>query len=193
MFYINIPECSRQILLTKNAIKQRGFGSVTGPQCIPTLLSSASLLRSLTTKPTGVRLWCLLLSVRDQYFKRPIKEEIELGIDWSAVKSTKHNYQKALKELNRIHILKMLKWMSLGHNESWFSSLQTPPPPCTPTTTTFWSQHYAPCMQAGSVVKAFNAFWVVYGPLENWRLCFNTTAIRCDWALFAFIGNALYV
>lgn len=36
---------------------------------------------SLTHQLARVRLWCLLLSVRDQYFKRPIKEEIELGID----------------------------------------------------------------------------------------------------------------
>lgn len=33
-----------------------------------------------------LRLWCLLLSVRDQYLKEAIKEEIEVGIDSSAVK-----------------------------------------------------------------------------------------------------------
>lgn len=34
-------------------------------------------------------------------------------------KSTKHNYHKALKLPNRTHILKMLKWMSPSHNESF--------------------------------------------------------------------------
>lgn len=41
-------------------------------------------------------------------------------------KSTKHNYQNALKLPNRIHILKMLKWMSPSNNENWSCS---PPPP----------------------------------------------------------------
>lgn len=45
-------------------------------------------------------------------------------------KSTKHNYQKALKLPNRIHILKMLKWMSPIHNESGF---------CSSATSFFWS------------------------------------------------------
>lgn len=41
-------------------------------------------------------------------------------------KRTKHNYQKALKLPNRIHILKILKWMSPNHNESWGCSCLTP-------------------------------------------------------------------
>lgn len=53
-------------------------------------------------------------------------------------KSTKHNYQKALKLPNRKHILKMLKWMSHSHNESWYWS----PIPTRPTAV-FWSQHSA--------------------------------------------------
>lgn len=58
----------------------------------------------------GARLWCLLLSVRDQYFKRPIKEgKIELGIDRSAVKVQSTIIKKHLKGLNRIHILKKKK------------------------------------------------------------------------------------
>lgn len=52
----------------------------------------------------------MLLSVRDQYFKRPIKEEkIELGIDRSAVKVQSTIIKKHLKGLNRIHILKKKK------------------------------------------------------------------------------------
>lgn len=59
-------------------IKERGAGGSP--------VYSPRTARSHTHWLTRVRLWCLLLSVRDQYFKRPIKEEIELGIDWSAVK-----------------------------------------------------------------------------------------------------------
>lgn len=49
-------------------------------------------------------------------------------------KSTKHNYQKALKLPNRIHILKMLKWTSPIHNESCF---------CSSATSFFWSRRSA--------------------------------------------------
>lgn len=92
------------------------------PWCIPScsthnsltfLSSSASLSLPLSSSSSperflgGARLWCLLLSVRDQYFKRPIKEgKIELGIDLSAVKVQSTIIKKHLKGLNRIHILK---------------------------------------------------------------------------------------
>lgn len=49
-------------------------------------------------------------------------------------KSTKHNYQKALKLPNRIHILKMLKWTSPIHNENCF---------CSSATSFFWSRRSA--------------------------------------------------
>lgn len=64
------------------------------PRCI--ILRTAD---SLHHHLTSVRLWCLLLSVRDQYFKRPIKEEIELGIDRSAVKVQSTIIKKHLNSL----------------------------------------------------------------------------------------------
>lgn len=104
------------------AIKQRGDlrGEMKRPWCIPscsthnsfTFLSfSLSLSFYSSFSPErflgGARLWCLLLSVRDQYFKRPIKEgKIELGIDLSAIKVQSTIIKKHLKGLNRIHILK---------------------------------------------------------------------------------------
>ena len=69
-------QSSKQILLTNKGNKtERGCRGDSSPVYSPRTTCS------LTRQPTRVRLWCLLLSVRDQYFKRPIKEEIELGID----------------------------------------------------------------------------------------------------------------
>lgn len=62
------------MLLTNKGNKRAVGGG--DPQCIIPCTA-----HSLHHQLTSVRLWCLLLSVRDQYFKRPIKEEIELGID----------------------------------------------------------------------------------------------------------------
>lgn len=67
---------SKFCLLTNKGNKtEGGWGGDRSP------VYSLRTARSLTHQLTRVRLWCLLLSVRDQYFKRPIKEEIELGID----------------------------------------------------------------------------------------------------------------
>lgn len=64
------------MLLTNKSNKKNWGGGLAGPLCI--LRRTAN---SLHHQFTSVRLWCLLLSVTDQYFKCPIKEEIELGID----------------------------------------------------------------------------------------------------------------
>lgn len=123
----------KQILLTvkRNKAKRRSerwdetslvhsFLQCTPFSHFPLLLSpSRSLSFSFSAEHFlgGVRLWCLLLSVRDQYFKRPIKEEkIELGIDRSAVKVQSTIIKKHLKGLNRIHILKkkIPDWMSVS-------------------------------------------------------------------------------
>lgn len=60
-------------------------------------------------------------------------------------KSTKHNYQKALKLPNRIHILKMLKWMFRSHNESRFSSSI----PTSPTVSLITTQCPSACSHCG--------------------------------------------
>lgn len=54
---------------------------------------------SLHHQLISVRLWCLLLSVKDQYSKHPIKKKIELGIDRSAVKVQSTIIKKHLTSL----------------------------------------------------------------------------------------------
>lgn len=80
------------MLLTNKGNKTEVGGG--DPRCI-----IPRTAHSLHHQLTSVRLWCLLLSVRDQYFKRPIKEEIELGIDRSAVKVQSAIIKKHLNSL----------------------------------------------------------------------------------------------
>ena len=97
------PRAVSKFCWQKNAIKQKREGwrsdwsLVHPPSPHPPSPHPPLTLRahSLTPGHGGVRLWCLLLSVWDQYFKRPIKEEIELGIDWSAVKKYKAQLSKS--------------------------------------------------------------------------------------------------
>lgn len=81
-------------MLLTNKGNNGGGGGRASPRCIPPRTA-----HSLHHQLTGVRLWCLLLSVRDQYFKRPIKEEIGLGIDRSAVKVQSTIIKKHLNSL----------------------------------------------------------------------------------------------
>lgn len=82
------------MLLTNKGNNGGGGGGARVPGVFPPRTA-----HSLHHQLTGVRLWCLLLSVRDQYFKRPIKEEIGLGIDRSAVKVQSTIIKKHLNSL----------------------------------------------------------------------------------------------
>ena len=105
------------------------------------------LLRALTHSPAHPsEIMVFAFICQRSIFQTSDKRGNWTGNRLKCCKSTKHNYQKALKEPNRIHILKMLKWTSQGSNECCASSCV----PALPDSliAVFWSQHRTPlCMQ----------------------------------------------
>ena len=131
-------------------IKPRGWRG--GP--IPSVFSSHCALTRSPAHPSEIMVFAFIC--QRSIFQTSDKRGNWTGNRLKCCKSTKHNYQKALKLANRIHILKMLKWMSHSHNESWFWSYPHQHHCC------LWSQHSA-LLDAVTVV---NALCVVYRPLE---------------------------
>ncbi len=127
VLYISISVSSKQILLTMKCNKTK---RVLEGRDIPSaflqrrLALSFSRFLSLRSKIIVFAFIC-----QRSIFQTSDKRGNWTGNRLECCKSTKHNYQKALKELNRIHILKMPKWMSRNHNEDSSSSLLCLSPP----------------------------------------------------------------
>lgn len=98
-------------------IKQRWVGGASGPRCIP---PSHGKLTHSQAHPSEIMVFAFIC--QRSIFQTSDKRGNWTGNRLKCCKSTKHNYQKALKLPNRIHILKMLKWMSSSYNEGWFWS-----------------------------------------------------------------------
>ncbi len=103
--YISISVSSKQILLTmkcnktKRVLEGRDIPSAFLQRCLALSFSHFLSLRS--------KIIVFAFICQRSIFQTSDKRGNWTGNRLECCKSTKHNYQKALKELNRIHILKM--------------------------------------------------------------------------------------
>lgn len=131
-----------KVIKTERGCVDRGAGGRGGgPRCLPPspplqhhhLHLCCALAHTPALSPSEIMVFAFIC--QRSIFQTSDKRGNWTGNRLKCCKSTKHNYQKALKLPNRIHILKMLKWMSPSHNER---PSRSPIP-----ASAFWSRHHA--------------------------------------------------